>query len=158
MQRLRRMLEPIIRPLIRCHLRISHSKTLGVRAIVIDETDRVFLVKHSYVSGWYLPGGGVEIGESALSALVRELAEEGNIQLTGVPRLHGIFLNKRTSQRDYIVLFVVREFRQDEPPLPNREIVAHGFFSRDALPEETSRATRARIVEVFNSQTVSELW
>ncbi len=158
MQRLRRMVEPIIRPLIRCHLRFSRSKTLGVRAIVIDGTGRVFLVKHSYISGWYLPGGGVEIGESVLSALARELAEEGNIQLTGVPRLHGIFLNKRISKRDYVVLFVVRDFRQDEPPLPDLEIIAHGFFSLDALPEETSRATRARIAEVFNSQPVSELW
>ena len=43
--------------------------TLGVRAVVLDGENRVFLVKHCYVSGWHLPGGGVEVGESFLDAL-----------------------------------------------------------------------------------------
>jgi len=39
-----------------------------VRGLVIDEEGRVFLVNHSYVSGWYLPGGGVEVGETMSEA------------------------------------------------------------------------------------------
>ena len=38
--------------------------TLGVRGLIIDKNDRVLLVKHTYVSGFYLPGGGVEAGEA----------------------------------------------------------------------------------------------
>lgn len=30
--------------------------TLGVRAMILDEENRVFLVKHSYVYGWQMPG------------------------------------------------------------------------------------------------------
>ena len=155
---MRRTLEPIIRPLIDCYFRFSRRKTLGVRAMVIDGAGRIFLVKHSYINGWYLPGGGVETGESTLLALARELAEEGNIQLTSAPRQFGVYFNKRISQRDYIVLFVVREFRQDKPPEPNHEIIAHGFFSPDALPDDTSGATRTRIAEVLNGQAASEFW
>jgi len=158
LQRLRRQLEPAIRPLVHLYWRFSRGATLGARALVIDGQARVFLVKHSYVEGWHLPGGGVETGETLLTALARELAEEGNILLTAPPRLHGMFFNKRVSRRDHVALYIVREFRQDGPPVPNREIIAHGFFAIDALPEDTGRATRARIAEVFGGAAVSELW
>jgi 8-oxo-dGTP pyrophosphatase MutT (NUDIX family) len=155
---LRRRLEPAIRPLVHLYWRFARGATLGARALVIDGAGRVFLVKHSYVDGWHMPGGGVETGETAPTALARELAEEGNIQLTGPPELHGIFFNARVSRRDHVVLYIVREFRQDGPPVPNHEIVEHGFFALDALPADTSRATRARIAEVFGGVAVSELW
>ncbi len=57
-----------------------------------------------------------------------------------------------------MALFIVREFRQDAPPQPNHEIIAHGFFAANALPDDTGRATRARIAEVFAGAAVSELW
>ena len=158
LQPLRRALEPLIRPLFHFYWRFSRGATLGARAMVIDGTGRIFLVKHSYVSGWHLPGGGVETGETVLTALTRELAEEGNIQLVGEPKLHGIFFNGRVSRRDHVALFIVRDFHQDGLPVPNYEIIEHGFFAVDALPADTSRATRARIAEVFNGATVSELW
>ena len=90
--------------------------------------NRVFLVKHSYVSGWHLPGGGVEVGESFREALGRELMEEGRIEMTGEPALHGVFFNSHVSRRDHVAVYVVRQFRQDRLPEPNREIVACGFF------------------------------
>jgi 8-oxo-dGTP pyrophosphatase MutT (NUDIX family) len=154
----RRLYEPVIRPLLHVYWRWSRGATLGARAVVLDGAGRVFLIRHSYVEGWHLPGGGVEVGETALAALTRELAEEGNIELTGPPRLHGIFFNKRISRRDHVALYVVRDFRQSAPPQPNREIVAHGFFPPDALPEDTGRATRARLAEVLGGVAVSELW
>ena len=158
LQRLRRVLEPLIRRVTHFYWRFSRAATLGARAMVIDGRGRVFLVKHSYVSGWHMPGGGVETGETLLTALTRELAEEGNIQLTGQPQLHGVFFNKRASRRDHVALFIVRDFRQDGQPVPNYEIIEHGFFAPDALPEDTSRATRARIAEVFGGVVPSELW
>jgi ADP-ribose pyrophosphatase YjhB (NUDIX family) len=158
LQRLRRALEPAIRPLIHFYWRWSRPMTLGVRAIVIDGTGRIFLVKHSYIDGWHLPGGGVETGETIGDALARELAEEGNIRLIAPPKLHGIYFNKRTSRRDHVALFIVREFRQDGQPAPNYEIVEHGFFARAALPDDTTRATRARLAEALDGVAVSELW
>jgi len=158
LQRLRRVLEPVIRPLMHFYWRFSRGATLGARAMVIDGSGRIFLVKHSYVDGWHLPGGGVESGETLMVALARELAEEGNILMTALPELHGVFFNKRVSRRDHVALYIVREFRQDGMPQPNLEIIAHGFFAPAALPEDTGRATRARIAEVFDGAAVSELW
>jgi ADP-ribose pyrophosphatase YjhB (NUDIX family) len=158
LQSLRRAIEPLIRRLMHVYWRFSRGATLGARAMVIDGSGRIFLVKHSYVEGWHLPGGGVETGETFHSALTRELAEEGNILLTAPPALHGVFLNQRASRRDHVALFIVREFRQDAMPAPNYEIIAHGFFAPDALPDGVTRATRARIAEVFGGAAVSELW
>jgi 8-oxo-dGTP pyrophosphatase MutT (NUDIX family) len=155
---LRRALEPLIRPLMHLYWRFSRAATLGARAMVIDANGHVFLVKHSYVDGWHLPGGGVETGETLLEALAHELAEEGNILMTAKPVLHGMFFNGRVSRRDHVALYIVREFRQDAPPVPNREIVEHGFFAPAALPADTGRATRARIAEVFDGAPVGELW
>ena len=158
MHPLRRALEPFIRPLMHLYWRFSRGATLGARAMVIDASGRVFLIKHSYVDGWHLPGGGVETGETLLTALARELAEEGNILMTALPVLHGMFFNSRVSRRDHVALYIVRDFCQDGMPRPNHEIIAHGFFAPAALPEDTGRATRARIAEVFDGAPVGELW
>jgi ADP-ribose pyrophosphatase YjhB (NUDIX family) len=157
-QRLRRFFEPVLRPILHAWWRVSRPVTLGARGMVIDGTGRVFLVKHSYVDGWHLPGGGVETGESVHTALARELEEEGNIKLNGAPQLFSIYFNARVSRRDHVALFIVRDFHQDKVPEPNREIVEHGFFALDALPADTGRATRARIDEVFKGVSVSEMW
>ncbi len=148
----------VTRPLMHVYWRVSRGMTLGVRGLVIDGQDRVFLVKHTYVAGWHLPGGGVEPGETVFDALNRELKEEGNIELAGTPTQFGIYFHPAVAQRDHVVLFVVREFRQPTPPVPDHEIMAHGFFPRDALPPDTTRATRARIAEVMTGVTVSPRW
>ena len=154
----RRALEPVLRRVLHAYWRFARAMTLGVRALVIDEEGQVFLVKHSYVSGWHLPGGGVEAGETISEALARELQEEGNIEMTAPPQLHGLFFNDRDSRRDHVALFVVRAFRQLAAPVPGREIVGHGFFALDALPNDTTAATRARIIEVLGGAPVSERW
>ncbi|TMJ36523.1 MAG: NUDIX domain-containing protein [Alphaproteobacteria bacterium] len=154
----RRALEPVLRRVLHAYWRFARAMTLGVRALVIDEEGRVFLVKHSYVSGWHLPGGGVEAGETISEALARELQEEGNIEMTAPPQLHGLFFNDRDSRRDHVALFIVRAFRQLAAPVPGREIVGHGFFALDALPNDTTAATRARIIEVLGGAPVSERW
>ena len=72
--------------------------------------------------------------------------------------LHGIFFNDRVSRRDHVAVFVVRDFRQTAEPVPTHEIVAHGFFALDELPNDTTAATRARIIEVMGRAPVSERW
>jgi ADP-ribose pyrophosphatase YjhB (NUDIX family) len=155
---LRRSLEPLLRRLFHFYWRFARGLTLGVRAVVFDGTGRVFLVKHSYVAGWHLPGGGVEVGETLMTALTRELREEGNIELGEPPDFFAIYFNRRASRRDHVALYVVRSFHQSAPPQPNHEIIAHGFFAPGALPEDTTRATRARLAEVMQGRAIAELW
>ena len=158
LQALRRRFEPVLRQGFHLYWRFARGMTLGVRAVVLDSENRVFLVKHSYVAGWHLPGGGVEVGETFRDALARELMEEGRIEVLEAPALHGIFLNRHVSRRDHVAVYLVRHFRQDRLPEPNREIAACGFFEVGALPAETTQGTRLRISEVLEGRAPIATW
>ena len=132
--------------------------TLGVRGLVIDPAGKVLLVRHTYVPGFYLPGGGVERGETLIEAMTRELAEEGNIVVEDAPTLHGVYLNRAASARDHVALYVVRSFRQSAPHVPGLEIAEASFFAPDELPEGATRATRERLAEVLRGATASPYW
>lgn len=138
---------------------LRRPMTLGARAVVFDRgANAVFLIEHTYVPGWQLPGGGVETGETVLEALTRELREEGNIELTGAPVLMSVHHNRHASRRDHVALYLVEHFRQTSPKLPDREIKAAGFFALDALPENTTSGTRRRIAEAIGGVAASEWW
>lgn len=137
---------------------LSRPMTLGVRGLVHDrETRSVFLIRHTYVPGWQLPGGGVETGETMQEALEREVREEGNIELDA-PQLRSIHLNRQASRRDHVAFYLIESFRRLGPKLPDREIAESGFFPLDALPRETTPATRRRIAEVFDGVPPSPYW
>jgi ADP-ribose pyrophosphatase YjhB (NUDIX family) len=119
----------------------------------------VALVKHTYLSGWYLPGGGVEAGESFGEALIREISEESGAVLTGPADLFAIYRNAHVDPRDHVALFVCRSWEQTGSlRLPNREILASELFPIDALPEGTTPATRARLREVIGGHQPSHDW
>jgi 8-oxo-dGTP pyrophosphatase MutT (NUDIX family) len=158
LQSLRKGFEPALRRMFHLYWRFARGMTLGVRAVVLDRDGRVFLVQHSYVSGWHLPGGGVETGETFGEALRRELVEEGRIEMLSEPALHGLFFNRHVSRRDHVAVYVVTDFKQDRLPEPNREIVACGFFDAAALPAETTEGTRLRIAEVLEGKARIATW
>lgn len=150
------------RLMLRCYLFVSlfrRGTTLGVRGAVFDAEGRVFLVRHSYLPGWYLPGGGVDHGETMGEAIARELLEEGGIRLAGPATLFGIYLNRRVSRRDHVALYVCRDWSQPAPPkVPNIEIVECGFYPPDALPQGTSEGTRRRLAEIAEGLLPAAEW
>jgi ADP-ribose pyrophosphatase YjhB (NUDIX family) len=138
--------------------RVARGMTLGVRAMLIHEGE-VVLVRHSYVPGWYLPGGGVEPGESLGEALAREAREEAGAVLTAAPQLFGIYRNAKAHRRDHVALYICRNWeRHETPPVPNREITACERFPVTALPHDTSPGTLARITEVFSGMPPAADW
>ncbi len=136
----------------------TRSMTLGVKGVVQDDEGKVFLVRHTYVAGWHLPGGGVERGENVFEAIEKELREEGNIVLTARPELIHVYRNPRTSRFDHVVLFDCRAWKRRGARAPDREIAETGFFPLDGLPDGTTDQTRNRLAEVFQLQPVRDIW
>lgn len=140
------------------YFRFKRPLTMGVRAMAFDAAGHLFLVRHTYVPGWHLPGGGIEPGETALQSLEREIREEGNLVITRPPRLHGLYFNSAGSNRDHVALYVLEAVIQTEPKRPDNEIAEAGFFPLNALPEETTPATRRRINEVLATFPHDPVW
>ncbi len=138
---------------------LLRAATLGVRAVVRDDDGRVLLVRHTYLPGWYLPGGGVDPGETVAAAARREVAEETGVATLGEPRLVGLYLNARVSRRDHVALLVFdRPVGRPTLRAPSMEIAETGFFPLDALPEEATAATRRRLAEVFDAVPIAAEW
>lgn len=130
--------------------------SLGVRVLAI-RGDEVLLVRMTYLKDWYLPGGGVDRGESLRTAALRELREETALEARDI-ELRGFYFNERKGRSDHVALFVTRDVVEIAGAKPDHEIAEVGFFRIDQLPATTSPATRARIAEVVAGVAPAERW
>lgn len=153
----RQRIEPYARPLFQLWWRLRRGTTLGVRIIAENEAGQVVLVRHTYIGGWHLPGGGVEAGESAALSAMRELEEEAGLRAIAPPRLVGVFSNHAVFKGDHILLFHASELEACEPDSAG-EIEETGWFAPDSLPPDTSPGTQRRLAEYYRGREVSEAW
>lgn len=152
------MLSKLRQFLFQTYFRLSRPMTLGVRIIATNKENHVFLVRHTYIEGWHLPGGGVEKGENVHQAAIKELKEEAGL-VTDFANLEliSIHANSKNFKGDHVILFRTQKYTKIE--VNNRhEIAESGFFDIQKLPSGTTRATLERIAEVFANQETSHFW
>jgi ADP-ribose pyrophosphatase YjhB (NUDIX family) len=139
---------------------IRRPRTLGVRALVLDGAERVALVKHTYLPGWYLPGGGVKKRESFGAALIREVREEIGLADVRLDRVLGVYRSAAEGKDDHVVVFVVRTAgaTADIRATDALEIEAAQWFALDALPEDMSPASLRRIGEYRRGEVGVGAW
>jgi ADP-ribose pyrophosphatase YjhB (NUDIX family) len=145
----------VLQRLRRLYWRALRPRTLGVKCLVLRE-GRVLLVRTTYDRYWALPGGGVERGESFAEAARREVREETALALADL-RLFQLYLSRREGKEDHVALFVA-EAPAGEPRPDGREVAEAAFFAPDALPAETSPATRRRIAEHRAGRPAGDAW
>jgi 8-oxo-dGTP pyrophosphatase MutT (NUDIX family) len=122
----------------------------GTNAIVDDKDGRVLLVRHSYMSGWHLPGGGVGIGEPPAVAVLRELREEIGLVRSAEPEFLGLFTRKFGWVTNLVALYRVPNAQFAF--IPNFEIREVCWADPATPPDTTAPGARRRLAE-FASQT-----
>ena len=116
---------------------------------VFDPQGRVLLIQRSDNRLWAMPGGMVEVGETAAQAAEREIWEETGVRVRA-ERLLGIYDNRahggRAPFQIYMVGFMCAYV--SGTPHPTSEALDVGYFFEDALPSLTPGA-RARVPQAF---------
>ncbi len=151
-----KLLLPIIQKCRQLYWWLMRPTTRGVRAIMVNQTGNVLLVKHTYQDGWFLPGGKTCRSESDEDALRRELREELGIEIASISSKLSEYTNNYEYKKDTIVVFVSYAFTQKDTK--HFEVEKYGFFKPEMLPEKTSPGTRRRIEEWLGKQTINNEW
>jgi ADP-ribose pyrophosphatase YjhB (NUDIX family) len=128
----------------------------GVNAVVEDDDGNVLLVRHTYLPGWHLPGGGVNPGEPPKEAIIRELKEEIGLIDSDPPELMGIFTRKLVWIGNVIALYRFRSARFEFKR--NVEILETKFVDPKNLPEGVAPGTKRRLIEIANNTPPSHYW
>jgi ADP-ribose pyrophosphatase YjhB (NUDIX family) len=109
--------------------KLGGPSTAGTMCVVVDEHDRLLLVKSSYRRLWSFPGGFLNPAEDPLIGAEREVLEE-----TGMSVLHTtlVRVRPRKSHTDY--LYIAQAFEQGAATTA-WEIGATGWFPIERMPE-----------------------
>jgi ADP-ribose pyrophosphatase YjhB (NUDIX family) len=122
---------------------------------VIDPDARILLMRRSDNGLWGLPGGALEVGETAAAGAAREVLEETGVRCDPVA-LVGIYDSLRaggpaSGQHIYNITFLCR-------PRPGEQVAAlshahetleTGWFAEDALPPELWPRHVPRVRDAF---------
>lgn len=134
--------------LLQLKWRVLRPITLGVRLAPLQDR-RVLLVRHTYQSGWHLPGGAMNRGETPLQAAKREAYEEAGVRCNVPPRLLDIYSSFDDGKNDHVAVYVATDFRVEQPS-DRWEIADVQWFHLDSLPADTSPATRRWIGAIIS--------
>lgn len=154
---LRQSLYRIGFPVVRLYWRVTGAKRYGVKLMAFNEAGALLLVRHAYGNqdAWMLPGGAIDRGETAEQAAPRELMEETALVAHDLT-LFGHYYTQAEGKQDNVALFTARV--EGAPQIDAKELKEARYFPLDALPPETSPATRRRIADWLADKPETNRW
>ncbi|MGZ4162263.1 MAG: NUDIX hydrolase [Neobacillus sp.] len=127
---------------------------VGSMVVVEDENGKILLQKRPE-GIWGLPGGLLELGESAEEAGRREVFEETGVEI-GRLQLVDVFSGKQYFRKlpngdefyPVTITYISKDIKSSTIKIDGKESIDAGFFDIRALPEHTSPLVR-KIIEKY---------
>lgn len=126
---------------------------MGVRVAMI-EGDKAWLVRHTYLPGWFLPGGGLKKWETLDQAARREAREETGAELSKIS-LVGVFTSYVQWKTDHTAVFVCKDFKFVGKS--DAEIAEIRAFPIDELPDNMYYLHRNLLTKYGNGSISSNV-
>ena len=114
---------------------------LGVRVMMLQD-GKVWLVRQTYMPGWFMPGGGLKRNETLEEAARREAYEETGAEL-GEVTLMGAYSNFTEWKSDHNIVFICTNFEFKSKP--DNEIAELRAFALNELPADLWPGHRRRL-------------
>jgi ADP-ribose pyrophosphatase YjhB (NUDIX family) len=130
------------------------SPLVGGDAAVIDSTGCILLIQRSDNKMWAMPGGLLEVGETPLEGVLREVVEETGYNCR-VISLIGIFDSRLCGTTYplhlYHFTFLCAPLANEKPKIPShqQESLDVKWFHEHSLPENIDPGHKSRIPEAF---------
>lgn len=122
---------------------------VGGDAAVIDDRGRILLIRRADNSRWAMPGGALEVGETPVEGILREVLEETGVPCQPVGWV-GVFDSRRCGLVSRHHLYVLTLLC--EPTGGRRHSISHagevldvGWFTEHWLPAEVHPGSTSRI-------------
>lgn len=130
----------------------AHSSPhVGGDAGVLNDRGEILLIQRSDDHLWAMPGGILEVGETAAEGVRRETLEETGLNVE-TQWLVGVYDSRRCQSRTnshlYHFVFICRAIDPTAEPAVSHESLDVSWFSEDALPS-LSPGHGVRIADVF---------
>ena len=114
---------------------LANPAVFGVAGFVLNGEGKVLLVRQTYMTGWRIPGGGIDRGETPEAAVRRELKEEIGLS-GGEARLFGLYSRRVWWLTHITALYIIEgasvNFRR------NMEVRAIAWVRPEAPPADTA--------------------
>jgi ADP-ribose pyrophosphatase YjhB (NUDIX family) len=129
-----------------------------VDAAIVNEQDKMLLIRRADNGKWAMPGGATMVGESPSAAAVREAWEETGIRSEPIG-LVGIFDSRNHQGQGphqlYQIVFLCRPLNGENPDIPHhpQETIEQAWFAENELPPDLDPNHVLRIPIAFQFLT-----